>query len=125
MNVLIVVLDIIAVNAAYYIALYARFYGYAEISGIFLQKLTVWERFTPVYTIICLVVFGAFRLYSGMWKYAGVHDFNRILGASVVTSICLNQTESLAKRSQWSIRASYPAIIRFNSYAFWCTYINC
>lgn len=87
MNVFIVVLDIVAVNAAYYIALYARFYGYDELSGIFLQKLNVWERFTPIYTIISLVVFGAFRLYSGMWKYAGVHDFNRILGASIVTSI--------------------------------------
>ena len=87
LNVLIVILDIIAVNAAYFIALNARFLGYTNLSELFLQKLAVWERFTPIYTVICLVVFGAFRLYSGVWKYAGMHDFNRILGASVVTSL--------------------------------------
>ena len=87
LNVLIVVLDIAAVNAAYYIALNARFYGYSNLSELFQQKLTVWMYFTPIYTVICLLVFGFFRLYSGMWKYAGMHDFNRILFASVATSL--------------------------------------
>ena len=87
LNALIVVLDIAAVNAAYYIALNARFYGYSNLSELFQQKLTVWMHFTPIYTVICLLVFGFFRLYSGMWKYAGMHDFNRILFASVVTSL--------------------------------------
>ena len=86
LNVLIVILDIVAVNAAYYIALYARFYGYTDLTELFQQKLAAWMRFAPFYTVICLLIFGAFRLYSGMWKYAGMHDFNRILFASVITS---------------------------------------
>ena len=87
LNALIVVLDIIAVNAAYYIALNARFFGYDNLSELFQQKLSAWMQFTPFYTIICLLVFCFFRLYSGMWKYAGMHDFNRILFASATTSL--------------------------------------
>ena len=87
MNVIVVLLDIVAVNAAYYIALYARFYGYSNLSELFQQKLTVWAHFAPFYTVICLVVFYLFHLYNGMWEYAGMHDFNRILFASVTTSI--------------------------------------
>ena len=86
MNTLLVVLDIIAVNAAYYIALYARFFGYGSISELFHQKLNSWMHFAPIYTVICIVVFAIFRLYNGMWKYAGMHDFNRILFSSVITS---------------------------------------
>ena len=87
MNSLIAVFDIIAVNAAYFIALYARFFGYSNLSELFQQRLIDWAHFTPFYTIICLLVFYFFRLYSGMWKYAGMHDFNRILFASIITSL--------------------------------------
>ena len=34
--------------------------------------------------MFCLIIFGVFRLYSGMWKYAGLNDMNRILGANLV-----------------------------------------
>ena len=87
MNILIVVLDIIAVNAAYYIALYARFYGYTNLSELFQQKLTVWGHFTPFYTVVCLFVFRLCGLYNGMWEFAGMHDFNRIVIASFTTSL--------------------------------------
>ena len=87
MNAVLVVLDIIAVNAAYYIALYARFYGYANISVLFRQKLEIWMHFTPFYTVICIAVFALFKLYNGLWKYAGMHDFNRVLFSSVITSV--------------------------------------
>ena len=86
MRWLLVILDMVAVNAAYYIALNARFFGYDNLSELFHQKLDMWERFTPLYTIICIAVFAAFKLYNGMWKYAGMHDFNRILFSSIITS---------------------------------------
>ena len=82
-----IVLDIVAVNAAYYIALYARFFGYDNISELFQQKLNVWRQFAPIYTVICIIVFAIFGLYNGVWKYAGMHDFNRILLASFFTSV--------------------------------------
>ena len=82
-----IALDIVAVNAAYYIALYARFFGYDNLSELFQQKLNVWRQFTPIYTVICIIVFAFLGLYNGLWKYAGMHDFNRILVASFFTSV--------------------------------------
>ena len=87
MKLLMIVLDIVAVNAAYYIALYARLFGYDNISELFQQKLNVWRQFTPIYTVVCIIVFAVFGLYNGVWKYAGMHDFNRILVASFSTSV--------------------------------------
>ncbi len=82
----IVILDIIAVNIAYLLALYARFFGYDSLGELFNSYLSSFSHFAPIYTIICILVFSFFRLYNGMWKYAGMHDLNRILFASIVTS---------------------------------------
>ena len=73
-KLLMIVLEIMAVNVAYYIALYARFFGYDNISEQFQQKLNVWRQFTPIYTVICIIVFVLFGLYNGVWKYAGMHE---------------------------------------------------
>ncbi len=51
-NVLIAIFDIIAVNAAYLVALNARFLGYTDLSELFQQKLIVWTHFTPIYTVL-------------------------------------------------------------------------
>lgn len=81
----IILLDIIAVNAAYYLALVIRFY----VGGQFYNTLSmlpfIYSKFAPFYTIICIIVFYFYKLYGGMWRYAGLNDINRIAGASVVT----------------------------------------
>ena len=83
----IVILDIIAVNSAYLLALYARFFGYETLGERFNSYLTSFYQFAPFYTILSIAVFFLFRLYNGMWKYAGMHDLNRIIFASLSTSI--------------------------------------
>lgn len=83
----IVILDILAVNGAYLLALNARFIGYAELGDLFALYMRTLFTFAPFYSVICIAVFAAYRLYGGMWKYAGMHDLNRILFASVTTSI--------------------------------------
>ena len=82
----IVLLDIIAVNAAYYLALLIRFYVNSEFRPTVAYYLTDWMRFTPWYTIACILIFMAWRLYGGMWRYAGLHDMNRIITASLCTT---------------------------------------
>lgn len=82
----IVLLDIIAVNAAYYLALLIRFYVNFEFRPTVAYYLTDWMRFTPWYTIACILIFMAWRLYGGMWVYAGLHDMNRIIMASLCTA---------------------------------------
>ena len=94
----IVLLDIVSVNLAYILALVIRF----EIGTNLLksqerynQYFSILQRFLPWYTIICLVVFFIFRLYGGIWRYAGINDLNRIVWASVVTC-CLHIAGTIA-----------------------------
>ena len=84
----IVLLDIIAVNAAYLLALLVRFYVNFEFRGVAQDYyLPAFLRFAPIYTVLCFIVFVAFKLYGGMWRYAGINDMNRIIGASLVTAV--------------------------------------
>lgn len=84
---LILALDIIAVNAAYFLALLLRFYVNYEFRPTVSFYLTDFLTFAPFYTVLCIAVFFFFRLYGGMWQYAGINDMNRIIGASVVTAV--------------------------------------
>ena len=86
-DILIVLLDIIAVNASYLLALYARFYGITVVGDVFYGYLNAFWKFAPFYTVICLIVFYLLKLYNGMWQYAGLSDVNRIICASVTTSL--------------------------------------
>ena len=83
----IVLLDIIAVNAAYFLALIIRFYVNFEFRPTVKYYLTDWLHFAPFYTVLAIIVFAVFKLYSGMWRYAGINDMNRIIGASLVTAL--------------------------------------
>lgn len=84
-----VIFDIVAVNAAYFFALVIRFYVASEFNRYAEWCIPAFQSFAPYYTVCCIGVFACFRLYSGMWKYAGINDMNRIIGANLVT--CLIQ----------------------------------
>ena len=83
----IILLDIVSVNVAYYLTLFIRFYVGGRFVGSLWNLPISYSKFAPFYTIICLIVFYFFKLYGGMWRYAGVNDINRIIGATIVTSI--------------------------------------
>jgi len=83
----IVLLDIIAVNAAYFLALILRFYVNFQFRPTVSYYLTDWLHFTPFYTVIAIIIFALFKLYGGMWRYAGINDMNRIIGANLCTAL--------------------------------------
>lgn len=83
----IIVLDIIAVNLSYYLALLIRFFVNGEFRPTVSYYQTDFLRFAPFYTVIAIAVFFAFKLYGGMWMYAGINDMNRIIAANVITAI--------------------------------------
>ena len=83
----IVLLDIVAVNGAYLLALNARFIGYDQLGELFHSYLHTLALFAPFYSVICIAVFSLLGLYNGMWRYAGMHDLNRVLFASGVTGL--------------------------------------
>ena len=82
---ILVVYDILAVNAAHYLALVIRFYVAEEFHSVAPQYIVAYSQYALCYTAFCLAVFCFFKLYSGIWKYAGFNDLNRIVLAS---SIC-------------------------------------
>lgn len=82
-----VLFDIIAVNFSYFIALVIRFYFNSEFNSYGAAYIPAFQEFAPWYTAACLLVFWAFRLYNIRWRYSGLHDFNRILCACIITTI--------------------------------------
>ena len=77
--------DVIAVNASYFLGLWLRFdLHFSQIPRGYLEACV---RFMPVYTVAVVFVFAALRLYKSLWKFASFSELNRILTASVVTTI--------------------------------------
>ena len=83
----IVLLDIIAVNGAYLLALLIRFYVHFRFTSGVGDFREYYLQFTPYYTVLCLIVFFVCGLYNGMWRYAGLDDMNRIILANAITAV--------------------------------------
>ena len=84
---ILVILDVLAVNLAYFCALFLRFYINNQFRPVADLYLPTFWTFAPFYTVICLAVFCLFKLYSSKWQYAGINDLNRILLANVITAV--------------------------------------
>ena len=91
-DIWILLLDIVAVNLAYFLALAFRV-AVNDMGGIFATSSDVpiffsaFYRFAPIYTILCIVVFFLFKLYGGVWRFAGMNHMYRILGAWIATTL--------------------------------------
>lgn len=79
--------DAAAVYASIYLAFYTRFYVANEFHFAGARAFAAYSHYVPLYALFCIVVFACFKLYSGMWKYAGFNDMNRIILANVVTFV--------------------------------------
>ena len=85
LKLLLVLFDIFAVNFSYYMALVLRFYVNHEFHLAGTLFMPLFLRFAPYYTVSCIIVFWLFKLYNGMWRYAGFNDINRVIWANAVT----------------------------------------
>ncbi len=83
----IVILDILAVNLSYLLALYIRFFVNGEFRVSVGYYVDYFWRIAPVYTVLAIAAFALFKLYGGMWRFAGLNDMNRIITANVVTVV--------------------------------------
>ncbi|MBR6896672.1 MAG: hypothetical protein IKN24_00740 [Lachnospiraceae bacterium] len=78
-DLLIVLLDIIAINAAYLLALTLRAFVNSEFQEGMERFFENYYFIGPIYTAICILIFFLFRLYGGIWRYAGANDLRRIV----------------------------------------------
>jgi FlaA1/EpsC-like NDP-sugar epimerase len=81
----LVIFDVIAVNFSYFFALLLRFdFRYSAIDTVYLSSFF---KFTPIYTLFCLVVFWRVRLYNSLWRFAGIAELNRSMLAGGITTL--------------------------------------
>lgn len=81
----LVVYDIVAVTAAYFLALLVRFdFAFSRIPIIYLRS---WEVFAPFYAVICILIFHRARLYRSIWRFASFNELIRITYATIATTI--------------------------------------
>ena len=83
-KILLVIYDALVVNAAYFLALWFRFD--CRINLIRGRYLYTWKKFTPYYTVICILVFALFRLYRSIWRFASYSELYRVVLASAATA---------------------------------------
>ncbi len=84
-NLGLFIYDILAVNVAFFLALWLRFdCHFSEIPEYYLEA---YMRFAPIYTIVCLIVFWRARLYRSIWRFASYTELIRVGMATVVTGI--------------------------------------
>ena len=87
-DIWVVILDIIAVNLSYFLAIMIRFFVNGFLRAIAVERyMPAYIGFAPWYTVLCLLIFMAWRLYGGLWRYAGINDMNRIILANVCTTL--------------------------------------
>ena len=83
MSIWLVLYDILAVNIAYFAALWLRFdFRFSMIPSVY---VSTWLHFTPIYTVICIIVFGLFRLYQSLWEFASFDELWQVIKSSIVT----------------------------------------
>ena len=82
--VMLAVYDMVAVNMAYFLALWLRFD--CTFSKIEVKYLTAWEKFIPIYTVFCIVVFWFLHLYKSLWRFASYSELMRVAFSSVITA---------------------------------------
>ena len=110
----ILLLDVVAVNLAYYLALAFRV-AVNNMGGIFGSPSDVpvyfsaFYRIAPIYTVFCIVVFFLFKLYGGVWRFAGINDMYRILGSWIVTTIIQAVVSFLTLKANGFINGRMPA----------------
>ena len=86
-NIGLVIFDILAVNAAFFLALWFRFdCSFEEMEKVpeYFEPL---KNFAPFYTIICIIVFVLCKMYRSVWRYVSFTELARVLKATAITFV--------------------------------------
>ncbi len=89
LRVLLFLYDAFVINLAYLTAILLRLSD-SDVADKRVFYTALHCRFAPYYTIFCLVLFIIFRLYGGVWRYAGINDVKKLFtlnGAAAIAYI--------------------------------------
>ena len=83
MNLLLLIYDVVMVNLAYFLVLWVRFdMKYTTIGQNYIDG---YRKFIPYYSVFCVIVFIALRLYKSIWKFASLNELVKLLMATFIT----------------------------------------
>lgn len=82
---LLILYDLVAVVGAYFVALWLRFD--CRVSEIPNEYLSAWLKFSPIYAVVCIVVFWFAHLYRSIWKFASFVELERVAVSSLVLGL--------------------------------------
>ena len=81
----LILYDILAVNASYFLALWVRFdCRFSEIPDYYMEAFF---KFAPIYTVISIGIFWWSKLYKSIWRFASYSELLRVGTATVATFI--------------------------------------
>ena len=83
--IMLVIYDMIAVNLSYLVGLWLRFD--LQFSHIESKYILAWSKFIPIYTLITLITFIAFKLYKSIWQFASYTELKHVMYTSIITGI--------------------------------------
>ena len=108
-RICLIILDCICILTASFAALATRFeFLVSEIPEDFLMTLI---KYSSVFTLITLMIFGLFRIYSSMWEYAGIEEAINIVWACLLSGAAefavLTAMGGFLPRSYYILRTAY------------------
>ncbi len=77
----LILADILLINLSFLLAFYLRFEG-SLLSGQAMQYLHTYEDIFITITLIKVVIFYFFKMYSSLWRYASVDEMVQVVTAS-------------------------------------------
>ncbi len=84
---LLTIYDMIAVNAAYFLALWARFDFHLDDIPKASGYLQAWYQMIPLCALVSVVVFYICRLYQSLWRFASFNELLRVTVAVFSNSL--------------------------------------
>ena len=84
-NVFLMLFDLTAAVASYFLALWLRFdCQFSEIPAMYLDA---WLSYMPIHAVLSIVVFLCLRLYQSIWRFASLVEVERIVLGSVILTV--------------------------------------
>ena len=84
-KVFLILLDILFINISSFLALWIRFNMYT--ADIPIEYYTSVQELLIPNTIVTLIVFAAFKLYTSLWRYASIKELVNIIGACLISML--------------------------------------